>query len=119
MWADDGAINPARRPASAAALATELSRAHAGPQRRRLPSGDWVIEDEARDWSLVLATAGERGHWTPGLALRFEERYHKLAAITPPPGPGARWTYRFTPWPEGEVFRRLLDYEEDSGERRR
>jgi serine/threonine protein kinase len=111
--------DPAKRPASAAALAAELSRSHAGPQRRKLPSGDWVIEDDAPDWSLVLATTGERAHWTPGLALRFEERYHKLAAVTPPPGPGARWTYRFTPWPEGEVFRRLLDYEEDSAERRR
>jgi hypothetical protein len=35
-----------------------------------------------------------------------------------PSSAGARWMYRFVGWPEGEVFRRLVDYEQDLGERR-
>jgi hypothetical protein len=30
----------------------------------------------------------------------------------PAPG-GAPWAYRFLAWPEGEIFRRLVDYEQD------
>ena len=27
------------------------------------------------------------------------------------------WSYGFAPWPQGEVFRRLVDYEEDRAAR--
>jgi hypothetical protein len=47
------------------------------------------------------------------MALRFEERYYRLADVKAPGSGGAPWTYRFVAWPEGEVFRRLVDYEQD------
>jgi hypothetical protein len=34
-----------------------------------------------------------------------------------PASAGAPWTYRFVAWPEGEVFRRLVDYEQDAAAR--
>ena len=111
---------PARRFGSAAELVAELRRARPGlpPRARRLPSGDRVIEDEgeATDWALVLAAPKEKAGWTEGMALRFEERYYRLLRIDPP-APGAAWTYRFGTWPEGEVFRRLVDYDQDCAER--
>jgi hypothetical protein len=66
----------------------------------------------------VLATRGERTGWSPGMALRYAERFYKLEEILPPPDAGStRWTYRFGAWPEGEVFRKLVDYDQDSAVR--
>jgi hypothetical protein len=36
-----------------------------------------------------------------------------LATAQAPSSEGAPWTYRFASWPEGEIFRRLVDYEQD------
>ena len=47
------------------------------------------------------------------MALRFEERHYRLVGVQAPSSAGAPWTYRFTEWPEGAVFRRLVDYERD------
>jgi hypothetical protein len=47
------------------------------------------------------------------MALRFEERYYRLVGAQAPTSAGGAWTYRFAAWPEGEVFRRLVDYERD------
>jgi hypothetical protein len=47
------------------------------------------------------------------MALRFEDRYYRLVGAQAPPSAGAPWTYCFAAWPEGEVFRRLVDYEQD------
>jgi hypothetical protein len=52
------------------------------------------------------------------MALRFEERYYRLAFVLPPASSSVPWTYRFAGWPEGEVFRRLVDYEQDFAARR-
>jgi hypothetical protein len=113
---------PAQRFPSASALAEELRRPRdsAAPRARKLASGDMVLEDDAQasEWALVLAAPEEKGGWSTGMALRFEERYFQLARIGPPPAPGAPWTYRFAFWPEGVVFRRLVDYEKDWRERR-
>jgi protein kinase-like protein len=111
---------PEQRYASAAELASELRRPRSGamPRLRALPSGDGVVLDpgEATDWALVLTCAREKTGWSEGMALRFEDRYYRLVRAYAPTG-SAPWTYRFTAWPEGEVFRRLVDYEQDQAER--
>jgi hypothetical protein len=109
--------DPARRPATAAELAADLRQPRAAvPARpRALPGGDEVVLDpgETTDWALVLASPREKTGWVAGMALRFEERYYRLVEVSSPAGHGGRWTYRFAPWPDGEVFRRLVDYEQD------
>jgi hypothetical protein len=52
------------------------------------------------------------------MALRFRDRYYRLDRVDPPAAAGGRWTYRFAFWPSEIVFRRLVDYEQDSAERR-
>jgi serine/threonine protein kinase len=109
--------DPARRFASASELASELRRPREGqpPRTRPLPSGDGVLLDpgEATDWALVLTSAHEKTGWVEGMALRFEERYYRLMDLQAPASAGAPWAYRFLAWPEGEIFRRLVDYEQD------
>jgi hypothetical protein len=61
----------------------------------------------------VLTSALEKTGWVDGMALRFEERYYRLVHVQAPAPGAARWTYRFRAWPEGEIFRRLVDYEQD------
>jgi serine/threonine-protein kinase len=110
--------DPAHRFASAAELAAELRRARApGPTSRRLPNGDALIEDEAGNtsWALVLSSLHEKKDWTAGMTLRVDERYYRLDTLQGPTGDSKRWTYRFAPWPTGQVFRRLVDYDLDSG----
>jgi serine/threonine protein kinase len=112
--------DPARRFSSAAELAGELRRPRAaGTTSRRLPNGDAVIEDDGSHspWALVLASAAEKTGWTTGMAFRMEDRYYRLDAVQAPAGDSRRWTYRFAAWPEGLVFRRLVDYEQDSASR--
>ena len=109
--------DPARRFASASELAAELRRPRDGtaPRSRALPSGDSVLLDlaETTDWALVLTSAQEKTGWSEGMTLRFEDRYYRLAGAQAPASDGAPWTYRFVSWPEGEIFRRLVDYEQD------
>jgi serine/threonine protein kinase len=113
--------DPARRFATATELATELRRTRdsAPPRRRLLPGGDRVILDpgETTDWALVLEGPREKSGWAEGMALRFEDRYYRLAGIRPPAPRSGSWTYFFAPWREGEVFRRLVDYEQDRRQR--
>jgi hypothetical protein len=109
--------DPARRFATAAELAAELWRPREGraKQLRALPSGDAVVLDpgETTDWALVLRAAREKTGWAEGMAPRFEERYYRLASIRSPQGRSDTWTYLFAPWTDGEVFRRLVDCEQD------
>jgi serine/threonine-protein kinase len=109
--------DPARRFATAAELAAELRRPREGhgPLVRTLPGGDGVVLDpgETTDWALVLTSAREKTGWAEGMALRFEERYYRLADVKAPGAGADPWTYLFAEWPEGEVFRRLVDYEQD------
>jgi len=113
--------DPAHRFGGAADLAAELrrSRADAQPRTSRLASGDLVIEDdsEATDWALVLATPVEKTGWKQGMALRFRERFYKLEEIVPPAGRAGTWRYRFSSFPESEILRRPVDYEQDCAER--
>ena len=113
--------DPAKRFESAAALAAELARPHASaaPRLRTLPNGDAVVLDEGEttDWALVLRSLREKSGWVEGSALRFEDRYYRLLEIRAPDAVSSGWEYRFAAWPEGEVFRRLVDYEQDSAAR--
>jgi serine/threonine protein kinase len=107
---------PSRRFATAALLAEELRLPRTGgvARPRKLPSGDSVMlaESSAAEWALVLASPVEKEGWTPGLGLRFEDRIYRLVrADSPGTGRKGLWTYRFINWPEGEVIRRLLDYD--------
>jgi hypothetical protein len=78
-----------------------------------------VIQDdsEVTDWALVLRTSTERRDWTLGMGLRFRERFYKLQETAPPTPETSGWTYRFGFWPDGEILRRLVDYEEDCAQR--
>ena len=70
-----------------------------------------IPETAASEWALVLSSPREKASWSPGMAFRFEGRtYHLIRVDTPPAGKG-RWTYRFVPWPEGELMRRIVDYD--------
>jgi serine/threonine protein kinase len=112
--------DPAHRFATAADLCAELRRSRgAGPHTRRLPSGDAVIEDDSgsTSFALVLSSASEKTGWALGMGFRMEERYYRLDAVKAPSAESRRWTYRFAAWPEGLVFRRLVDYEQDCAER--
>lgn len=113
--------DPGRRFATGRELADALRemRRTRPPRRRRLASGDVVIEDFGQsDWALVLGSPREKARWAPGLALRFEGQFYRLDQIDPPTGPASLWTYSFVRWPEGEIFRGVVDYERDSAERR-
>jgi serine/threonine protein kinase len=112
--------DPARRFPTASDLSAELRRVRGpGPHARRLPSGDAVIEDDSgsTSFALVLSSASEKTGWSLGMAFRMEERYYRLDAVQAPSGDSRRWTYRFATWPEGLVFRRLVDYDQDCAER--
>ena len=74
-----------------------------------------VSETAGSEWALVLSSAGEKSGWTPNLALRFEGRTYRLVRVDTPPGGKGRWTYRFAPWPEGELMRRIVDCDASGG----
>lgn len=109
--------NPMKRFLAAVALAAELRQPRAGtkPRVRQLPNGDSIIEDdsEVSPWVLVLSTPRQKSGWSVGMALRFSNRHYKLREIISPAGAAAQWIYRFAFWPQAEVFRRLIDYNED------
>ncbi len=109
---------PAKRYLTARELAVDLRRPRitSAPSARRLSSGDSVVEDStgASDWVLVLQAPREKLGWAPGMALLFSGSYYKLRETVPPSSPGKSWTYRFSSWPEEEVFRRIVDYEADA-----
>jgi hypothetical protein len=113
--------DPRHRFGSAEALAAELCRPHTGaaPRLRTLPGGDGVVLDEGEttDWALVLRSPREKTGWGEHMALRFEDRYYRLLEIHPPDAVSSAWQYRFGLWPPGEVFRRLVDYEQDTAAR--
>jgi len=106
---------PSRRFASASLLADELRLPRTGgvTRPRKLKSGDSVMQPEgaSSEWALVLASPAEKPGWTPAMALRFEDRTFRLVRVDSPGARKGLWTYRFIHWPEGELIRRLVDYE--------
>jgi serine/threonine protein kinase len=111
--------DPAERFDNARALAGELRRPRAGRRRAtRLPTGDLVVEDdsEATSWALVLESPAEKTGWSEGMALHFQGRFYRLEQIVPA-RVGPRHAYRLVPWPEEQILRRFVDYEEDCANR--
>ena len=110
--------NPADRYLTAVEVAAELRRPRAVGERRArvLPTGDQVIEDdaEATSWALTLVTPDERTEWSLEMALQFEGRFYRLADIR---NAEKRWFYRFSHWPDEQILRKIVDYEQDAAER--
>jgi len=102
---------PAKRFESAAEMAAVLRKPHRSRVRRRqMPNGDQVVESEGDvEFPLVIETAAERP-WSNGMALFYAERFYELASLERPAAGGGRWIYRFVDWPEGRVFRNMVDY---------
>ena len=110
--------NPADRYLSAMEVAAELQRPRTAGERRArtLATGDQVIEDdsESTPWALTLVTAEERTTWSVEMALQFEGRLYRLEDIR---SAGPRWFYRFSHWPDEQILRKIVDYEQDAAER--
>ncbi len=106
------AKKPADRVGSALALGKDLREglAHGQARRRRLPSGDFVLEDPDGAHALVLTSPRPKRGWSEGMALRFEDQHYKLVQVETGKG---EVTYRFTAWPDAEVMRRHVDYAGD------
>jgi hypothetical protein len=63
---------------------------------------------------LSLLGSGAMGQVSRSRTRRTaRERYYRLMDVQAPASAEAPWAYRFQAWPEGEVFRRLVDYEPD------
>ncbi len=111
---------PKNRYMNAAQLAEELRKpyAKARPTMRRLPNGDSVVLDTNQDakFALILGTDKEKPYWTISMALRFSENFYKLQEILPPGVKGPRWYYHFSKWPEEEILRGLIDYDQHLSE---
>lgn len=111
--------DPADRFLSVRELAAELRRPRTGmPRRRILPTGDVVIHDDSgrTDWNLQIASADQRD-WTVGMALIFEGRSYRLEQVTLQEESVSRpWLWSFRAWPDEEIFRRIVDYDESSAE---
>lgn len=102
---------PAKRFESAAEMAAVLRKPHRTRQRRRqMPNGDQVVESEGDvEFPLIIESAAERP-WSNGMALFYAERFYELHGVEHPAAGAARWSYRFVDWPEGRVFRNMVDY---------
>jgi serine/threonine protein kinase len=106
--------NPSARYATAADLATDLRRA-ADSRRRvhRTRIGDFVIsENSTEEWALVLASSEEKSHWPIGMTLLYAGSHYRLERVdydTTFPGP---YVYRFAFFPEAEVIRLFVDYDQ-------
>ena len=111
--------DPGARYVDAAEVAVELEKPRTGERRTRmLPTGDQVIEDdsETNQWALTLVTSDERKNWTIDMALQFDGRFFRLADVR---SAGAKWFYRFQWWPDEEILRKVIDYEQDAAERKK
>ncbi len=76
-----------------------------------------MIEDdsESNPFALTLVTNDERRNWTLDMALQFEDRFYKLADVR---STGPKWFYRFHWWPDEQILRKVIDYEQDAAERK-
>jgi len=48
------------------------------------------------------------------MALHFEQVLYQLTEIVTPAQTHGGWDYRFTPWPDNQVLRSFVDYQNDS-----
>jgi serine/threonine protein kinase len=112
--------DPRDRYVNAAQLAEDLRNPNgkARPTMRRLPNGDQVVLDTNEDakFGLILASEKEKPYWTVAMALRFAEKFYRLHEIVPAGVKGPRWYYHFSNWPEQEILRGLIDYDQHISE---
>jgi serine/threonine protein kinase len=107
--------DPQKRYLTAEELAQDLRKPRKGTrQSKLLPSGDRVVIDdsESEQWALVLVTKREKKGWSLDMALDFNGRYYRLDDFETD-GARERWTYRFSLWPQEQIFRKLVNYDED------
>lgn len=87
-----------------------------GRQRRhvkRLRNGDFLIEEDgAESWALVLASRTEKD-WSDGQTVLMKGTYYRLELRELDERMPAPWVYRFSFWREGEVMRKLAEYDPD------
>ena len=112
--------DPKDRYMNAAQLAEDLRKpnAKARPTMRRLPNGDQVVLDTNDDakFSLILASEKEKTQWSLSMPLRYSESFYKLEEVIPSGIKGPRWYYHFSRWPEQEILRGLVDYDQHISE---
>jgi serine/threonine protein kinase len=112
--------DPKGRYLNAAQLAEDLRkpRSRARPTMRKLPNGDSVVIDTNQDakYALILASDNEKAYWGVSMPLRFSENFYKLQEIIPSGVKGPRWYYHFSKWPEEEILRGLIDYDQHHSE---
>lgn len=105
--------DPQKRYLTAEELAQDLRKPRKGSrQAKLLPSGDRVISDdsESEQFALVLMSKREKRGWTLDMTLEFNTRYYRLDDIAVE---NERWIYRFSMWPMEQIFRKLVNYEDD------
>ncbi len=111
--------DPSARFLDGAEVAMELEKPRTGERRTRtLATGDQVIEDdsETNQWALTLVTSDERKGWTVDMALQFDGRFYRLADVR---SMGQKWFYRFSWWPDEQILRKVVDYDQDAEERKK
>jgi serine/threonine protein kinase len=88
--------------------------------RRRMPNGDWIVigDEQPEGFVMSIVSMEEKDSWTAPMTLLFEERYYRLGLVEIDSGPPERWLYHFDHWPESEVFRKVVDYEQHCAEMR-
>jgi serine/threonine protein kinase len=88
--------------------------------RRRMPNGDWIVigDEQPEGFVMSIVSTEEKASWTAPMTLLFEERYYRLGLVEIDSGPPERWLYHFDHWPETEVFRKVVDYEQHCAEMR-
>ena len=102
-------------------LAADLRGAQ--QQRRhvtRLRSGDFLVEDDSGEqtWALVIASHEEKD-WPQGMSLLMKGTYYRLELCEYDEEMPAPWVYRFSFWQEGEVIRKLVEYDPDQSVERK
>jgi serine/threonine-protein kinase len=107
---------PGARYQSVAEIREELSQRRRAPKKqteKHPVTGDVIVEDARSEGAvLVIHARQQRREWTPGMALQYREAFYLLESCQLDGGSTHPFVYSFTPWPAGEVFRRLVHYEE-------
>jgi serine/threonine-protein kinase len=119
LWLDEIIMkclekNPENRYNTAAELRDLLKevRSTGVKRRRQMSNGDVAIENETglTEWPLILLSRRSKPGWEPGIALKFEGHFFHLDEVLSPTRKNRAWTYRFSPWEDSAIFRKIVDY---------
>ena len=107
---------PSRRFQSMDEIRRELASSRSGRRTERHPAtGDLITYNEnAGATRVTIHSQNERAEWTESTALRFGERFYKLVRSTVAGASTHPFVYTFESWPDAEVLRRVLEYEESA-----